>query len=92
MRWHKGLLLWKQKRHVHSIGLVMQRVHSPEFEQPPELVELLDSVRQCQTEVFEGRSTITRAAFQTPLTSLLPGAVRTWEEQNTSLNDRTQDC
>lgn len=90
VRWRKGLLLWKQMRHRHSVEEVMQRIQSEEYQQPPALVEILSQVREQQKHAFGSRTSLSRTFFATSLPEMTLSNVRTWEEQNTALNDRSE--
>eukprot|EP00913_Durusdinium_trenchii_P012976 g12184.t1 len=87
VRWHKGLLLWKQQRHRHSMAVVMRRIRSNEFRQPDSLVEAVAKVREHQAFVFLQR----RDLMEETGNRLTVAAVRQLEEQNTQLNDRAQE-
>lgn len=91
-RWHEGLVLWKQKRHRHTVELCMQRICSSEFEQPAGMVDLLGTVKDQQCKVFDGRMELVIAVFAAPLQGLTMGNTRAWEEQNTMLNDKAGDA
>jgi len=91
-RWHKGLLLWKQQRHRHSMHLVMKRIKSNEFRQPDSLVEAVGHVREHQAHVFRQRKDLVDELFSIPQRKLTVAAVRNLEEQNTQLNDRAQEA
>eukprot|EP00931_Biecheleriopsis_adriatica_P004181 TRINITY_DN105892_c0_g1_i1.p1 TRINITY_DN105892_c0_g1~~TRINITY_DN105892_c0_g1_i1.p1 ORF type:complete len:1662 (-),score=474.65 TRINITY_DN105892_c0_g1_i1:61-4488(-) len=90
-RWHKGLLLWKQQRHRHSIAVVMRRIRSNEFKQPDVLVEAMERVRDQQLHVFQQRKHAINDLFAIPQRKLMVAAVRSIEEHNTQLNDRAQE-
>ncbi|CAK8986549.1 Zinc finger CCCH domain-containing protein 6 [Durusdinium trenchii] len=91
VRWHKGLLLWKQQRHRHSMAVVMRRIRSNEFRQPDSLVEAVAKVREHQAFVFLQRRDLMEELFCIPQNRLTVAAVRQLEEQNTQLNDRAQE-
>ncbi|CAE7487991.1 Zc3h6 [Symbiodinium pilosum] len=91
VRWHKGLLLWKQQRHRHSMAVVMRRIKSNEFRQPESLVEAVGKVREHQSYVFRQRKDLIDELFAIPQHRLIVAAVRHIEEQNTQLNDRAQE-
>jgi len=91
VRWHKGLLLWKQQRHRHSMAVVMRRIRSNEFRQPDSLVEAVARVRDHQTYVFQQRKDLMDELFAIPQQRLTVAAVRNLEEANTQLNDRAQE-
>jgi len=91
VRWHKGLLLWKQQRHRHSMAVVMRRIKSTEFRQPESLVEAVGKVREHQAYVFRQRKDLIDELFAIPQHRLVVALVRHTEEQNTQLNDRAQE-
>lgn len=91
-RWHTGLLLWKTKRHRHTVEQVMARIRSSEFRQPAALEELMGRVREQQTEAYDGRMELASQLFKKSLKHLQVGTVRSWEEQNGTLNDQCGDA
>mmetsp|Transcript_61884 Transcript_61884/g.109955 ORF Transcript_61884/g.109955 Transcript_61884/m.109955 type:complete len:1538 (-) Transcript_61884:220-4833(-) len=91
-RWHKGLLLWKQQRHRHSMHVVMKRIRSNEFRQPDSLVEAVGRVGEHQAHVFRQRQDLVDELFSIPQRKLTVAAVRNLEEQNTQLNDKAQEA
>lgn len=92
VRWHRGELLWKQKRHRHSVAEVVKRIESSEFRQPDSLVGLLGRFRERQIGVFEQRKALLDECAATPLKQLSARRVRAWEEQNGALNDNAQEA
>ncbi|CAK8994471.1 unnamed protein product [Durusdinium trenchii] len=91
VRWHKGLLLWKQQRHRHSMAVVMRRIRSNEFRQPDSLVEAVAKVREHQVRAGFWSTACRLRLFCIPQNRLTVAAVRQLEEQNTQLNDRAQE-
>lgn len=91
VRWHKGLMLWKQKRHRYALGQVMARIRSPEFREPPEALEVLDRIRKRQREVYKDRMEIIEDLASAKLKELSLNRVRSMEETNAALNDRVQE-
>jgi len=91
VRWHRGNMLWKQLRHRHSVEQVVARLEGMEFRQPDSLVALLGRFREGQVQVYESRKELLDQCFSTPYKSLTQRLVRSWEEQNTSVNDNAQE-
>jgi len=92
VRWHRGMLLWKQKRHRHDLELVMRRIQSNEFKQPDALEEILGRLRAQQRSTYAARSKLISEFFDTPIQNLQASVVRHWQDQDNSLNERTQDA
>eukprot|EP00928_Gymnodinium_smaydae_P058571 TRINITY_DN4175_c1_g1_i2.p1 TRINITY_DN4175_c1_g1~~TRINITY_DN4175_c1_g1_i2.p1 ORF type:complete len:1496 (-),score=409.80 TRINITY_DN4175_c1_g1_i2:405-4892(-) len=92
VRWHRGELLWKQRRHRYSIAEVMKRIESNEFKQPDSLVALLAKFRQQQHTVYQQRKDLIDELFHAPLRSITARAVRSWEDRNTAYNDNAQEA
>lgn len=92
VRWHKGLLLWKQKRHTYALEEVMERIRSPEFREPPIFLEVLERLRKKQREVYQDRADIVEELSRARLKELSAARVRSMEEANVTLNDRVQEA
>lgn len=90
-RWHEGFLLWKQKRHCHSVETVLERLRGNEFRRPDALVNLQERVQKEQNSVFASRSKVVDEMFSTAFADLKGGLVSGWEARNTDLNESTQE-
>lgn len=81
IRWYKGMMLWKQRRHRHAIAKVLERIHSDEFQHARPMVDILTRVREKQDQVFEARTSLVSEFFKADLHTLVVSTVRTWEDQ-----------
>ncbi|KAF4728011.1 hypothetical protein FOZ62_021319, partial [Perkinsus olseni] len=82
-RWERGRHAWRICRHDRAIRGALERIRSPEFQDPPKLVRVFDFVKESQTDLLQRRlkilleirdlavSDLTRARTQAALESLI---------------------